>query len=451
VKSVNRGKAGPGAVVSEPVAAPHGIVLECDIAEGIPAITVPRSGMQVLVLIRLFSEPIGMLAEPMPAEGMGPADLGHMIMRKFEAELRERFADCGLPWEGQLPVCGLEPPRTPQFVRSRERVMREGPLITAAVCTRDRPESLVRVLETLGAQEYQRMRILVVDNAPSDDRTREAVLAVADEHQIDIDYEVESRPGLSWARNRAIEASDGEVIAWVDDDERCDRWWAAELARGYVEVPEAGAVCGILIPDELATESQAVFENFNGVRRGRGFTRSVFSPATARQQSPLYPLPPFGAGGNMSFRRDAIVGLGGFDPALGAGTVAAGGEDTAALSGLLLAGGTLVYQPTAMAHHRHYTEHAALRRQLQGYGRGLTAFYTSMIMRRPGCVAELLRLSGRAARDQFSHRGRRLSAFGDEFPSDLLRANRIGLVQGPFAYAASRAHARRLRREVPSQ
>lgn len=431
-------------IAAEPDVSPLGIVTQFDVAEGIPAIAAPRSGVEALVVVRLFSEAIGILTEVLPAEGIGPSDLARMTVREFESELRERFADCGLAWDDQLPVDGLNPHYIPPFLASRERVMREGPLMTVAVCTRDRPEGLPRILASLVTQEYQRMRILVVDNAPSDDRAREIVRATASAHQIDIGYVIEPRPGLSWARNRAIDASDGEVIAWVDDDERCDRWWAAEIARGYVEIPEAGAVSGILCPAELVTESQVFLENYNGLRRGRGFNRAVFSPATARQQSPLYPLPPFGAGGTMSFRRDAIKQIEGFDCALGAGTMARGGEDTAALSALLLAGGTVVYQPTAIVHHSHYREHAELRRQLQGYGRGLTAFYTSMVLRRPGCMAELLRVSGQAARDQFSSRGQRLSAFGDDFPRDLLRANRVGLLQGPFAYAISRLHARRL-------
>ena len=238
-------------------------------------------------------------------------------MREFEPRLQERFAECGLAWDGQLPANGLHPPRIPGFLTSRERVLRDGPQMTIAVCTRDPPEGLAVLLESLSAQEYQRIRVLVVDNAPSDDRSRQVVLS-ARKHSLDIDYVIEPRPGLSWARNRAIDASEGEVIAWADDDERCDRWWAAELARGFVEVPEAGAVTGIMIPGELATKSQAWFEEYSGVGRGRGFARAVFSPETARCQSPLYPLPPFGTGGNMAFRRDVLKQIGGFDCALGA-------------------------------------------------------------------------------------------------------------------------------------
>ena len=206
-----------------------------------------------------------------------------------------------------------------------------------------------------------------------------------------------------------------------------------------------------MIPGELATKSQEWFEEYSGVRRGRGFDRAVFSPATALCQSPLYPLPPFGAGGNMAFRRDVLKQIGGFDCALGAGTLTCGGEDTAALSTVLLAGGTIVYQPTAIVHHYHRRDYKALRRHLQGYGRGLTSFYASMLVRRPGGTAEFLRLGGQAARDHFSRRGRRLNELSDDFPHELLRANRMGLLQGPFAYAAARVHARHLRRATPDR
>jgi glycosyltransferase involved in cell wall biosynthesis len=376
---------------------------------------------------------------------MGPSELADAIVRKFEPQLQERFAKCGLAWDGQLPTNGLRPSRTPSFLTSRERVLHDGPEMTIAVCTRDRPEGLSFLLESLSVQEYQRIRVLVVDNAPSDDRGHQVVLS-ARKHPLDVDYVIEPRPGLSWARNRAIDASEGEVIAWADDDERCDRWWAAELARGFVEVPEAAAVTGIMIPGELTTKSQAWFEEYSGVGRGRGFARAVFSPETARRQSPLYPLPPFGTGGNMAFRRDVLKSIGGFDCALGAGTVTCGGEDTAALSTVLLAGGTIVYQPTAIVHHYHRKDYRALRSHLRGYGRGLTSFYTSMLVHRPGGTAELLRVAGQAALDHFSRRGRQFSQLSDDFPRELLWANRIGLLQGPFTYVAAQVHARRLRR-----
>src|ERR1700729_3826377 len=325
---------------------PAGVVVECEIATGVPSIAPRAAGTQAFVLVRVFSEPLGLLSRRLPARGLEPDELARAIVDEFGAELRDRVEDSGLRWTGRLPTFGLRPPRTPRFLESREHVLREGPEITVAVCTRDRPEELVKLLDSLARQRYERTRILVVDNAPSDGRTERVVSEFA--RGRDVEYVTEPRPGLSWARNRAIEASDSEVIAWADDDEVCDFWWAAEVARGFVEVPEADAVTGVVIPAELVTQCQPGLEQYSGVGRGPGFARAVFSPATAREQSPLYPLPPYGAGANMAFRRQAIERIGRFDCALGAGTSTLAGEDTAAFSALLLAGGTIVYQPTAI-------------------------------------------------------------------------------------------------------
>lgn len=442
---------GFSATTAEQVTPPVAVVAECDVAEGIPSINVPCAGMQALLLVRIFGEAVGMVDVAISAHSASANDVAGALVRELEPQLRDRFIECELPWDGKLPVCGLHPPRTPRFLATRERVMREGPLMTIAVCTRDNPESLAITLKSLRIQEYQRSRILVVDNAPPDDRTREVVKAARAEGDLDVDYVVEPRPGVSWARNRAIEASDSEVIAFIDDDERCDRWWVAELARGFVEIPGACAVTGAIVPGELLTESQVWFERFFGIRAGRGFTRAVFSPETARHQSPLYPRPPFGATGNMAARRDALDRIGRFDCALGSGTMSRACEDTAALSALLLEGGTIVYQPTAIVYHYYRRDYAALRRQLQGYGRGLTSFYASMLVNRPSCMAEMLRIGSQAARDRFSRRGRLPINLSDDFPRDLLRANLVGRLQGPFAYAGGRMHARRLRHAAPEE
>jgi glycosyltransferase involved in cell wall biosynthesis len=422
---------------------PVALVAQCDVAEGIEAIAAPRPGIEALILVRAFTEPLGMVTVTLGDAGITGPELADAIVRELGPQLRARLEECGIDWTGALPIDGLDPPRTPSFLASRDRVMADGPSLTVVVCTHGRPESLQAALQSICEQHYDRLRVLVVDNAPSDDRTRRVVTRLQTDR--DVVYTVEPRPGLSWARNRAIALADSDVIAWVDDDEYCDPWWAAEIARAFVEIPDADAVTGTVVPSELDTPSQMFFEQYGSVRRQRGFTRAVFSPATRRVQSPLYPLPPFGIGANMAFRRKALERIGGFDCALGAGTVSRTAEDTAALSSLLLAGGTVVYQPTAITHHRNRRESGILREHLLGHGRGLGAFYTSMLIHRPSCVFELLRLTPQAMRDQFSAKGRRMSKLDDAFPRELLWANRIGLLQGPFAYARARLNARRLR------
>ncbi len=440
------------ALSTDTAQAPVALVCECELADEIMPIATPRAGIEVLVLVRLFTEPIGTLTLMLGPDGISASGLADAIVREFGPPIGERLLECGLDWTGELPQDGLNPPRTPRFVRSRERVLRDGPQMTIAICTHGRAETLPAAIESVLEQRYERLRLLVIDNAPVDDRNREIVASFSADG--DIQYAVEPRKGLSWARNRAIELADGDVIAWVDDDAQCDPWWAAELARAFVEVPDADAVTGPTMPTELHTASQVFFEQYSSVRRARGFDRAIFSPATKRIQSPLYPSPAFGIGANMAFRLEALERVGRFDCALGAGTVTRTGEDVAALSALLLSGGTIVYQPTAIMRHNHRRDEQVLDDLLLGHGRGVGAFYTSTLIRRPSSVLELLALLPRALRDQFSKRGQRLAKLDQSFPPELLRSNRIGILQGPFAYAIARRDARRLRdparRSAPS-
>jgi hypothetical protein len=203
------------------------------------------------------------------------------------------------------------------------------------------------------------------------------------------------------------------------------------------------------VPAELETDAQLWFEQFGGHSKGRGFTPDVFSPATAHRQSPLYPLPPFGAGGNMVFRPGVLERIGGFDTALGAGTPAMGSEDTLALMQVLVAGGTVAYQPSALVWHHHRRDLAGLRNQLVGYGTGLTAAYTSLLLRDPRLIRPLLRLAPTALRDTFGDSDR-LAGLRADFPRGLVGANRRGLLTGPVKYLRSRLADRRLRRRTRS-
>ena len=58
----------------------------------------------------------------------------------------------------------------------------------------------------------------------------------------------------------------------------------------------------------------------------------------------------------MAFATDVLRDLGGFDPALGTGTAASGGDDLAAFFEVLAAGHALVYEPSAVVFHAHRRE-----------------------------------------------------------------------------------------------
>jgi GT2 family glycosyltransferase len=370
-------------------------VLDVDVTASLPEVA-----ERAWVLVRYATEPIGALTvEP-----------GTDLAAAIDAQLKERVATAVDPR-----------PR-------RAEVLATGPPLTVVVCTRDRPEPLARCLESLAAQEYRRFRVLVVDNAPVSDAVEKLCAAGK------IERIVEPRPGLSRARNAAVRAAPGEILAWIDDDEVADRYWLDGIARALLDHPEADAVAGPVAPAELATDAQRWCEEFGGLTKGRGYTPAVF---TSRTQNPLFPLPPFGSGANLATRPGALAAIGHFDTALGAGTRALAGEDTLALTRLLRAGGTVVYQPGALTWHYHRRDLDALRRQLVGYGTGLTAAYTALVLRDPRVLAGLVRLAPRALRE-VTRGGDRTATIGPDFPRELLRANRRGMLRGPFAYLRGR-------------
>ena len=193
-----------------------------------------------------------------------------------------------------------------------------------------------------------------------------------------------------------------------------------------------------MVPAALDTPAQRLYEQFGGHSKGRGLAAEVFDVASHARQHPLYPLPAFGVGASMAFDREALLRIGGFDVALGAGTPARAGEDTAAICDLMLDGGTFVYWPGAVMWHEHRQEFAEVERQLDGYGSGLTAFYTRALLRDPRRLLTLARLAPRALRDLRGKDSVRTATMTDEYPATLRRASVRGMISGPFRYLRSR-------------
>jgi hypothetical protein len=63
-------------------------------------------------------------------------------------------------------------------------------------------------------------------------------------------------------------------------------------------------------------------------------------------------------------------------------------------------------------------------------------------MRRPGLLWALLKLAPTALRDLTASDSLRVSTLRDDFPKDLLKANRRGMLAGPRAYLRGRRAAR---------
>jgi GT2 family glycosyltransferase len=429
-------------------------IIEVELTAALPRLDYDGHYGRVWILARLHTEPVGVCVFPLPAEGIAPRELAALLWRQLSEPVSERFAAAGRPRPAELTEAGLTEAGLTEaglaagdgswpYLNNRAAVLASAPFISVVVCTRDRPEQIKKCLNRLATQQYPRYEVVVVDNAPTSDALRSVVEGQAG-GGAEFRYCVEPRPGLSWARNAGIAAAKSDVIAFLDDDDEPDAHWLSAIADGFAAGQRVGCVSGIVLPARLDSAVEQLFEHVGGHSKGRGFNKETFSKSGP--QSPLYPLPPFGVGANMAFRRAALDRIGGFDVALGAGTPTSAGEDTLALTLTLLADFEIVYQPDALMWHHHRTDMPSLNRQLHGYSVGLTAFYAALIRRRPAALFGLIKLLPTAG--SYLKRGESRSEEPTEEPLDLAaeldRRQLQGMLEGPLAYARSRRVQRRV-------
>ncbi len=329
-----------------------------------------------------------------------------------------------------------------------------------------RPDQLRTCLAALAAADHPDVEIVLVDNSRDPGVTGLAE-EVASVHP-GVRVVREPVPGLSAARNAGLAAARNEVVAFTDDDVRVDPGWLRALATRFALRPDEDAVTGLILPAELETDAQLWFERHYG---GFGGERT-FTPLTYRGAAPdapvsrrarvtvedergevvrtftVYGAGVAGAGANMAFRASTLRRLGGFDRALGAGTPARGGEDLAAIIGVLWNGGSIGFEPSAVVFHTHRADYASLRDQIGGYGLGYTAMLSALVLTDPRHLLGLASQLPIAARTVLARRraaappGAPGAALGPPPPAELSRLSRRGAVRGPASYLRSRRVAR---------
>jgi GT2 family glycosyltransferase len=234
--------------------------------------------------------------------------------------------------------------------------------VTVAVCTHGRGEHLPRVLPAIAALDPAPAEVVIVDNAPGADDCRALV------ESFGFRYVREDRKGLDNARNAALRAAQGDVVAFTDDDCVPAPTWLARVDELFAD-PLVAAVTGPALPYTMADPAQERMERQASLARGlelRSWDWTILSPVHGGQ---------VGVGANMLLRATAIAELGEvlFPPELDAGTATESGGDTYAFGRLLAAGRRLVYDPATYVFHVHRADHDALERAVRGYGTGMAA------------------------------------------------------------------------------
>lgn len=180
----------------------------------------------------------------------------------------------------------------------------------------------------------------MVDNAPSDDRSREIVL------QAGVRYVLEPQAGLCRARNAGARHAAGEIIAYLDDDSIPEPEWLENLLQPFADP------CVMVVTGRVK-----VYWEENGMRTplaDNSYDAGTDSKRIDRNDRDWYAQSNFdgiGVGANMAFRRTFFEEFGGFDERLGRGAPMGGFDESHAFFRIVAAGHTLVYTPDAAVQH----------------------------------------------------------------------------------------------------
>jgi GT2 family glycosyltransferase len=240
------------------------------------------------------------------------------------------------------------------------------PDLSIVICTRNRAGQLRGTLDSLMAMKTaRRWEAILIDNASTDGTAD--VIRRASELEPRIRYFREERIGLGAARDRGWREARSALISLTDDDCYVAEDYVDAVVTVFESRPDVGVLGGRILLFDPEDARITIDERDYPVE----LAPQSFVLAGALK------------GANLSFRREALQEIGGFDPELGAGTQFPC-EDIDAVAAVLWAGFQGRYDPRPLVHHHHHRRLPDVPRLRAGYDRGRGAYYAKFLLR-PEC------------------------------------------------------------------
>ena len=211
--------------------------------------------------------------------------------------------------------------------------------VSVVVSTLDRAAWLDRALTALAYQRHRDVEVIVVAG-PSVDQTAEVLARHASRIRV-VDCPVAN---LSASRNLGVRLAQGEVVAFLDDDAAPEADWLERLCAPYAD-PAVGGVGGYIRDHAgIAFQCQVVMAD----RFARSAEQGGVQAARLEAPGPAAERYLSLTGANSSFRRQALLDIGGFDEAYAYFL-----DETDVCLRLVEAGWRLEVAPSAEVHHAY--------------------------------------------------------------------------------------------------
>jgi glycosyltransferase involved in cell wall biosynthesis len=276
-----------------------------------------------------------------------------------EPQLRGTGAGSGTPWENSSADLQDTPQHDPLY-------RAEDTSVSLIIATRDRCHQLARCLQSVKSITFERpWELIIVDNG-STDETAAVVREFVASSSVPVHYVFESKPGLGNAHNAGVAIARGKILAFTDDD--C--YPAADFLSGIwsaFEDPALGYIVGRIMLHDPADHRMTINESMTP----RTFPGRSFLSANSTWAI---------QGANMSFRREVICQIGGFDPLFGPGSLVGGAEDWDAAGRASALGWKGEYRPEVVVRHHHGRKKSDAPRTMKAWGIAIGAYHMKLLL-----------------------------------------------------------------------
>src|ERR1700751_920633 len=192
--------------------------------------------------------------------------------------------------------------------------------LSLVICTRNRASQLAESLRRLTRLQYPvPWELVIVDNG-SKDETQDVIKNYRE--SLRLRTVIEPQAGLGRARNRGWSVSQGDIVAFTDDDCYSASDFLASIVRCFEEDPLLGFIGGGVLLYDPADYPITIQEKS---------CRQDLCPGEFLPTGLIH-------GANLACRRTALESVNGFDERFGAGALFSCGEDVEVLARMLAGG-----------------------------------------------------------------------------------------------------------------
>jgi glycosyltransferase involved in cell wall biosynthesis len=217
--------------------------------------------------------------------------------------------------------------------------------ISVVICTYNRAKYLSVTLDSVARQTFppEKFEIIIVDNNSADATEEVCRVFINQYDNLSVCYFKEIRQGISYGRNRGVKEAQGELIAFIDDDETVDPDYLQNLDAFFRDYPQAELSGGPVVPVYEAPPPDWLSP----------FTMRLITGAYDKgKKIKTVGAKDYPGTGHATFKRELFFKYGEFNPNLGRkGTSLLGGEDKDFFLRLIQNGVSCYYLPSATIYH----------------------------------------------------------------------------------------------------